>query len=141
MHNVADGHHGQPRGDTSAAAATAAAGGDVGGKDTDNGKAKSGSGSKTTGGGGLEKEPTALLSGAALAEGSAAGVGVGAAEDGIDQKGHGGKHTLRTTAVRLAMKISETSMVRRGENAQLFVGSHSHARASPAFLSPAEVRK
>ena len=117
MHDVGGGHHGLQRGDAGAAATSA--GGEVGGEETDNGKTRS----KATGGGGasLEKEPTALLSAANHSEGGAAGAGAGEAGGGNDQKSGGGKHNLKKTAARLAVKISETSMVRRGGNAQLFL--------------------
>lgn len=141
IHDVADGHHGLPRGDTSAAAATSA-GSEVGGEETDNGKAKNGSGSKTTGGGGanLEKESTAAISGTTLSEGSAAGAGGSAAGDGNGQKSHGGKLNLRTTAARLALKISETSMVRSGDTVlRYFRLSFAHARTLFLFSEVGDV--
>lgn len=115
MHDVTDGHHGLTRGETTAAAA-ASAGGEVGVEETDNGKAKSGGGSKVTGGGGtnLDKEQTAHLSANPLPEGSTAGAGAGTVGDGNDPKSRGGPHNLKKTAVRLATKISEASMVRKG---------------------------
>lgn len=112
-HDVADVYQGQPRGETRSAAAPG--GSEVGGEETDKGKAKNGSGSKSPGGGGgtLSREPTAMLSGAAPSESGAVGPGAAATGDGDDQKSRGGKHTLRKTAARLAIKLSETSMVRK----------------------------
>lgn len=119
-HDVTDGHPSPQRDDTTSPAAVASAGSETGGEETKSGKGRSGGGGKTTGGGSasLETEPTALLS---APESGAAGAGAGTEGDGNDQKNRSGKHNLKKTAARLAMQISETSMVRRGDH-----GFHSH---------------